>query len=132
MLGVFANYHYATLALDDLTLFAHGFNGRSYFHTVEPPYEIKISNLLLTSPGDPASGQIIRRHLNGYLVTGQDLNKVHSELAGNGGQNGVAVADIYLKHCVGQVVGNDTLNLNYVVFCQSSLTSSGITLQFPT
>ena len=34
VLGVFANYHNATLALDDLTLFAHGFNGRSYLHTV--------------------------------------------------------------------------------------------------
>ena len=44
--------------------------------------------------------------MNGYLVTGQDLNKVHSELAGNGGQNGVAVADVHLKHCVGQVIGN--------------------------
>ena len=74
---------------------------------------------LLTSPGDPASGQIIRRHLYGYLVTGQDLDKVHTELAGNGCQNGVAIADIYLKHCVGQVVGNDALNLDYVVFCQS-------------
>ena len=56
--------------------------------------------------------------MNGYLVTGQDLDKVHTELAGNGGQNGVAVADIHLKHCVGQVVGNDALNLDYVVFCQ--------------
>ena len=54
----------------------------------------------------------------GYLVTGQDLNKVHSELAGNGCQNGVAIADIYLKHCVGQVVGNDTFKFDYVVFCQ--------------
>ena len=53
-----------------------------------------------------------------YLVTGQDLNEIHSELAGNGRQNGVTVADVYLEHCVGQVVGNDTLNLNYVVFCQ--------------
>ena len=53
-----------------------------------------------------------------YLVTGQDLNEIHSELAGNGRQNGVTVADIYLEHCIGQVVGNDTLNLNYVVFCQ--------------
>ena len=32
--GVFANYHNATLALDDFALFAHGFNGRSYLHTV--------------------------------------------------------------------------------------------------
>ena len=77
-----------------------------------------MSCVLLASPGDPATGQIIGRHLNGYLVTGQDLDKVHSQLAGNGGQNGVAIADIDLKHCVGQVVGYDTLNLNYVVFCQ--------------
>ena len=54
----------------------------------------------------------------GYLVTGQDLDKVHSQLAGNGGQNGVAVADVHLEHCVGQIVGNDALNLDYVVFCQ--------------
>ena len=33
-------------------------------------------------------GQIVRRHLNGYLVTGQDLDKIHSELAGNVCQNG--------------------------------------------
>ena len=77
-----------------------------------------ISTILLASPGDPASGQIIGRHLQCYLVTGQDLNKIHSELAGNGCQNGVAVTDVYLEHCVGQVVGYDTLNLNYVVFCQ--------------
>ena len=56
--------------------------------------------------------------MNGYLVTGQDLDKVHTELAGNRCQNGVPIADIYLKHCVGQVVGNDALNLDYVVLCQ--------------
>ena len=56
--------------------------------------------------------------MNGYLVTGQDLDEIHSELAGNGCQNGVAVAEVYLKHCVRQVVGNDALNLDYVVFCQ--------------
>ena len=53
-----------------------------------------------------------------YLVTGQDLDKVHTKLAGNGCQNGVTIADIHLEHCVGQIVGNDTLNLNYVVFWQ--------------
>ena len=63
-------------------------------------------------------GQIIGRHLYGYFVTGQDLDEIHSELAGNGCQNGVAVAEVYLKHCVGQIVGNDALNLDYVVFTQ--------------
>ena len=54
----------------------------------------------------------------GYLVTGQDLDKVHSELAGNGCQNCVAVADVHLEHSIRQVIGNNALNLDYVVFCQ--------------
>ena len=56
--------------------------------------------------------------MNGYLVTGQDLDKVHSELAGNGRQNRMAIADIHFKHGVGQVVRYDSLNFDYVVFCQ--------------
>ena len=63
-------------------------------------------------------GQIIRRHLNGYLVTGQDLDKVHTELAGNVCQNGVSIADIYLEHSIRQGIDYDALNLDYVVFCQ--------------
>ena len=63
-------------------------------------------------------GQIIRRHLYGYLVTGQDLDKVHTELAGNVGQNGVSIADINIEHCIRQCIGYDALNLDYVVFCQ--------------
>ena len=43
MLGVFANYHNAALALDDLALVAHGLNGRSYLHTVN----LHIENLSL-------------------------------------------------------------------------------------
>ena len=54
----------------------------------------------------------------GYLVTGQDLNKVHSELAGNVCQNGVSIADIYLEHSIRQRISYDALNLDYVVFCQ--------------
>jgi len=63
-------------------------------------------------------GQIIRRHLYGYLVTGQDLNKVHSELAGNVSQNGMSIANINIEHRIRQCIGYDALNLDYVVFCQ--------------
>ena len=73
---------------------------------------------LLASPGDPTLSQIIRRHLNGYFVTGQDLNEIHSELAGNMCQNGVSIADIYLEHSIRQGIDYDALNLDYVVFCQ--------------
>ena len=40
MLGVFANDHDFALALDDLALFAHGLDGRSYFHNFLPPVSL--------------------------------------------------------------------------------------------
>ena len=63
-------------------------------------------------------GQIIRRHLNGYLVTGQDPDKVHPELAGNVCQNGVTVANVNGEHCIRQRINYDALDFDYVVFCQ--------------
>ena len=55
--------------------------------------------------------------MNGYLVTGQDLDKVHPELAGNVCQNGVSITDIYFEHSIRQCIDYDALNLDYVVFC---------------
>ena len=79
-----------------------------------------ISCRLLGSPGDPTLSQIIRRHLYGYLVTGQDLDEIHPELAGNVCQNGVAVANVNLEHRIRQRIGDDALNFDYVVLCQDS------------
>ena len=73
---------------------------------------------LLTSPGDPTLSQIIGRHLNGYFVTGQDLNEIHSELAGNVCQYGVSVANVNFEHSIRQCIGYDALNLDYVVLSQ--------------
>ena len=56
--------------------------------------------------------------MNGYLVTGQDSDEIHSELAGNVCQNGVSVANVNIEHSIRQCIGNDALNLDYVVFCQ--------------
>ena len=50
VLGVLANNHDFTLALDDLALFAHGLHGRSDFHLLY---------LLLASPSDSAAGHVI-------------------------------------------------------------------------
>ena len=74
--------------------------------------------VLLTSPGDPTLCQIVGRHLNSYLITGQDLDEVHAELAGNVRQNGVSVANVDFEHSIRQCIGYDALNLDYVVFCQ--------------
>ena len=85
---------------------------------------------LLASPGDPALGQIIGRHLNSYLITGQDLDEVHAELAGNVCQNGVTVANVNSKHCIRQCIYYDALNLDYVVLCQV-VNLLGCSLHFP-
>lgn len=73
---------------------------------------------LFTSPCDSASSQIVGRHLNGHLVAGQNLDKVHPELAGNMRQNGVSIADIDTEHGIRQCIGYDALELDYVIFCQ--------------
>ena len=80
--------------------------------------ETFVSCELLASPGDPTLSQIVRRHLNGYFVTGQDLDEVHAELAGNVCQNGVSVANVDFEHSIRQCIGYDALNFDYVVFCQ--------------
>ena len=63
-------------------------------------------------------GQIIGRHLNSYLVTGQDFDEIHTELAGNVRQNDVSVADIDIEHSIRQCIGYDAFNFDYVVLCQ--------------
>ena len=111
VLRVLADDHDFTLALDYLALLAHGLHGRSYFHLLY---------LLLASPGDPAAGDVVWRHLHRDLVTGEDLDKVHPELSGNVSQYGVTVADIHLEHGVGQGFYDRALKFDYIVFCQSN------------
>ena len=115
MLGVFADDHDFAFALDDFALFAHGLYGRSDFHLIYLQ--------LLASPNDTAAGDVIGRHLYGYLIAGKDSDKIHPEFTGNMRQNDVAVADIYLEHCVGQGFNNRALEFDYVVFCQCKCSS---------
>ena len=63
-------------------------------------------------------GQIVGRHLYSYLVTGQDFNEIHTELAGNVRQNDVSVADVDIEHCIRQCISYDAFNFDYVVLCQ--------------
>ena len=116
MLGVFANNHNTALALNDLALFAHGLDGRSYLHTVN--LHLRTMSLL-TSPCDSAAGQVIGAHLNRDLVAGEDLDKVHPELAGNMSQDDMASADIHLEHGVGQGFYHRAFEFDHIVFCQS-------------
>ena len=68
--------------------------------------------------------------MNGYFVTGQDLNEVHSELAGNVCQNGVSTANVDFEHSIRQCIGNDALKFDYVVFSKV-INLPGCSLAYP-
>jgi len=70
--------------------------------------------VLFGTPGDSASRQIVRRHLDGYLITGQDSDKIHSKLSGYMREYLVPVGQFYLKHRVRQCLYDGTFKLNYV------------------
>ena len=53
--------------------------------------------------------------MNSYLITGQDLDEIHSELAGNMCQNVVSVANVNFEHRIRQCISYDALNLDDVV-----------------
>jgi len=59
MLGVFANDHNFALALNNLTLIAHGLYGRSYFHDTLPPVSLLDYLLFLLR-------QVIRPRVKSY------------------------------------------------------------------
>ena len=114
MLGVLADNHNFALALYDLALFAHGLNGRSYFH-----FCLLEKLLLFASPRDAAASQVVGRHLDRNLITGQNADKIHPELTGNVSENDMSVSDIYLEHRVGERLHNCTFEFDYIVFSQS-------------
>ena len=92
MLGVFADYHNFTLALNDFTFLAHRLDRWSYLHCfnlqkvsiaaflllwVFFEYHAILSSRLLISPSDSAAGQVVRRQLYRHLIAGQNADKMH-------------------------------------------------------
>ena len=112
VLRIFANDHDAALTLDNLALFADGFNGRSYFHVC---CLLTSSNRsVLAAPGDSTAGQIIGRELDRYLVTGVDADVIHAHFAGNVRQYLMPVGQLYLEHGVGIRFCDNAFNFNNI------------------
>ena len=95
VLGILANYHYASLALDDFALFANLFNGWLNLHFVTIPF-------LFSTPGDSTLCKVVDGNLNGYLISRQYPYIVHSEFARNVGCYDVSVRELNLEVCVRQ------------------------------
>ena len=77
-----------------------------------------VVDVLLGTPGDTASRQVVRGHLYGDFIPGQDADEVHAQLARDVGQDDVTIADVHMECGVGQRLGDDALQLDHIVFCQ--------------
>ena len=71
---------------------------------------------LFRSPCYAALGQVVWRHLDRDLISRKDTDEVHTKLSGNVGCDQVAVGQLDLKHCIGQCLADDTLNLDHIFF----------------
>ncbi len=75
-----------------------------------------LKNGLLLPEGDATLAQIVGRHLNFDLVTGQDTDIVFTHATGNMGSDNVPVLQLNAKHGVRQGLKDRTLHFNMIFF----------------
>ena len=75
---------------------------------------------LFRTPGDTALIQVVNGNLNGHLVTGQNLDIVHSQLSGNMSRDNVLIRQLDLEVCVGQSLNDNAFKLNNIVLRQKN------------
>jgi len=114
MLGVLAYYHYFTFSLDDFALFANLLYGRLNFHFCNLPFE------LFHTPSDASFGKVVYRHLNGYAVTGQNTDIIHSKLTGYMCGHYMTVRKLYLEGGAGQCLCYYTFKFNNIILWQNN------------
>ena len=112
MFRVFADNHHFAVSLDDLALFADGFDGRSDLHDF---YLLKIS-ALLGAPCDTTLCQVVGRHLNRHFIAGQNPYEIHAQLAGNMGLDLMSVLEFHNEGRVGKHFLDDAFEFQYIFF----------------
>ena len=119
MLRVFADDHYFAFSLYDLALFADLLYGWFNLHLITPTL-----SLLLCSPGYASLVEIVNRDLDGYAVTGQYSDIVHSELSRYMSGHYMTVGKLYLEGGVRQCLYDCTFKFNYVILWQNNPSSA--------
>ncbi len=119
MLGVFADNHYFAFSLDDFALFANLLNGWFNLHSIIPTL-----SLLLCTPGYAAFVEVVYRNLNGYAVTGQNSDIVHTKLSRNMSRYDMLVGKLYLEGGVGQSLYYRAFKFNNVILWQNNPSSA--------
>ena len=119
MLGVLADNHYFAFSLDDFALFANLLYGWFNLHFIIPTL-----SLLLCTPSDASFGQVVYRHLNGYAVTGQYSDIVHSKLTGNMGSYDVSIRKLHFEGRIGQCLDYRTFKFDNIILRQNNPSSA--------
>ena len=68
--------------------------------------------LLLVAEGDTSFREVVRTHFDFDAVTGEDLDVMHTHLAGDVGRNLMPVLQFHSEHGVGEGLHNLTILLN--------------------
>ena len=76
--------------------------------------------LSLGAPGDAALIEVVNRHFDGHVITGQNADIIHAELPGNVGGHNVAVGKSHLEGGVRQCLFNHAFKLNNIVLRQKN------------
>ena len=85
------------------------------------PKDLTLLPILLVAIGDTTAGQVVRRELENHLVTRQDADVVHPDLAGDVSQHLMPVLELNLEHGIGQRLDYGAFKLD-CVFALSHLT----------
>ena len=119
MLGVFADNHYFAFSLDDFALFANLFYGWFNLHFITPTL-----SLLLCTPGYASLRKVVNRDLDGNLITRQNSDIVHSELARYVSSHYMLIGKLYLEGGVRQRLNYRTLKFNNIILWQNNPSSA--------
>jgi hypothetical protein len=119
MLRIFADDHYLAFSLNDLALLADLFNGWFNLHFIIPTL-----SLLLCTPGYATLGKIVNRNLNGYSVTRQYSDIVHSELSRNMSRYYMPIGKLYLEGRVRQCLNYRAFKFDNIILWQNNPSSA--------
>ena len=119
MLRVLADNHYFAFSLNDFALIANLLYGWFNLHFIIPTL-----SLLLCTPCDASLGQVVYRNLNGYAITRQYSDIVHSKLTGNMSRYDMPIGKLHFEGRIGQCLDYRTFKLNNIILRQNNPSSA--------
>lgn len=122
VLRVLADNHDFAFSLYDFALFANLFNGWFNLHFITPFLSLMCC-VLLRAPCDTSLVEVIYRHLNSDLITGQNTYIIHSQLSGYMSRYYVLIRKLDLEGGVRHSLNDSTLKLYYVILWQNNPSS---------